>query len=94
MARGGKQPGAGRPKGSKTRPQLRDYYDKDEIEELVTFLKEKAKEDVGMAKFVAEQIFGKAIQPIGGDKDSPLIIDISEAIAKKRKVDDTARSTK
>ncbi len=57
----------GRPKGSVTRPQLRDFYTKRELNEFVRDLKESAKTDPGLKKFVAEQLFGKAIQPVEGD---------------------------
>jgi hypothetical protein len=63
MAKGGARPGAGRPKGSITRPQLRDFYDKQEIEEFVADLKEAAKKDNILKKFVAEQLFGRAPSP-------------------------------
>jgi hypothetical protein len=53
MAKGGARPGAGRPKGSITRPQLRDFYDKQEA----------AKKDNILKKFVAEQLFGRAPSP-------------------------------
>ena len=33
--KGGKQPGAGRPKGSVTRPQIRDYFTQEDIRNLV-----------------------------------------------------------
>ena len=71
MARGGKQPGAGRPKGATTRPQLRDFFTKEEIIQFVKDLKEDFKTDSGLRKFVAEQIFGKAVQPIGNDDGEP-----------------------
>lgn len=77
MAKGGKQPGAGRPKGSKTRPQLRDFYTLKELEAFVISLKERAETDSVIAKFVAEQIFGKAVQPLGGDPENPLVLQIT-----------------
>jgi len=83
MARGGKQPGAGRPKGSTTRPQIRDYFTHDEIVALVEDAKEKAKTDPSLQKFLLEQIFGKAVQPIGGDKENPLIIQGVEITVRK-----------
>jgi hypothetical protein len=62
MAKGGKRPGAGRPKGSVTKPQLRTYFDKKEIAALVIQLKERAKTDSTILKFIGEQIFGKPAQ--------------------------------
>lgn len=62
---------AGRPKGSTTKPQLRDHLTKKEITELVETAKKKAEEgDVNMLKFLLEQIYGKAPQSIDlGNKD-------------------------
>jgi hypothetical protein len=54
----------GRPKGSTTRPQLRDYYNAKELAEFVEDLKKTAKHDPIIKKFVAEQIFGKAPQSL------------------------------
>ena len=64
----------GRPKGSTTRPILRDYYTDKELKEFIDNLKESAKTDVVMKKFVAEQIFGKALQPLGNPDGTPLTI--------------------
>lgn len=74
MAKGGARPGAGRPKGSTTRPQLREYFNKKEIRQLVEDLKERAKTDSTILKFLGEQVFGKAPQPLMGDKDNPIYI--------------------
>jgi hypothetical protein len=72
MAKGGKQPGAGRPK-------IRDHFSEAEIAELVAAAKEKAITDPNLMKFLLEQIFGKAVQPIGGDVDRPLTISFDTA---------------
>jgi hypothetical protein len=81
---GGKQEGAGRPKGSTTRPQLRDYFTKEEIKEFALDLRERAKTDSLLAKFVGEQIFGKAPQPIEGHMEHELFFD-AETRAKANK---------
>jgi len=53
-----------RPKGSYTRPQIRDYIKDPDIKELTELAVKKAKEgDTIMHKFVLEQLYGKAIQP-------------------------------
>lgn len=80
MARGGRQPGAGRPKGSVTKPRLSDYLS----EEQVTLLVSKALElgaagDSTMLKFVLEQHFGKAIQPVEGKVEGNLTITFDNA---------------
>ena len=65
MAKGGKQPGAGRPHGSTTRPQFRDYISEEEVKKIIAEAKKKAKEgDTTMLKFILELIFGKAPQSI------------------------------
>jgi hypothetical protein len=67
MARGGKRLGAGRPKGSTQRPQLRDYFNEDELLDFIELVKTHMVEDMTILRFVGEQIFGKAVQPISGD---------------------------
>ena len=52
----------GRPKGATTRPQLRDFMTDSEIKKFMRDLLENAKTDMGLQKFVAEQILGKAPQ--------------------------------
>ena len=64
MKNGGRRPGAGRPKGSVTRPQLRDYFTEEDRLEVVDMLKTHMVDDMNLLKFVAEQLFGKAPQPI------------------------------
>ncbi len=75
MAKGGARPGAGRKPGVTNRPQLRDMLTQEQIDALVTKGIEKA--DAGdslMLKFMLEQIFGKAPQPLTGDKDNPIYV--------------------
>lgn len=71
---GGARPGAGRPKGSTTRPQLRNYFTDKEIKELVEQLKERAKTDSTVLKFLGEQVFGKAPQPLTGDDGESIVV--------------------
>ena len=86
MAKGGRQPGAGRPKGSTNRPQIRDYFTQQEIKELVDSAKKKAREgNDATLRTLIEQIFGKPAQALelqGKDGES-IKIEISETIAKK-----------
>ncbi len=76
----------GRPKGTTTRPQIRDYFTDADILELVATAKEKAKEgNDAMLKTLLEQIFGKPAQALEmtGKDGQPIRIEISETIAKK-----------
>lgn len=62
--KGGKRPGAGRPKGSTNRPTIFDYWDAAAIKEYFEFLQDNYKEDSRLMVFVGEQIMGKATQAI------------------------------
>jgi len=73
----------GRPKGTTTRPVLRNYYSDKELKEFIEDLKQSAKTDPNIKKFVAEQIFGKAMQPIGNDDGNPLIVQFDDSFKKK-----------
>jgi hypothetical protein len=77
MARGGKRQGAGRRLGSKNadRPKIRDFIKPEEITDLVETCKKQALDGrPELMKFLLEQIFGKAVQPIGNDEDKPFQI--------------------
>ena len=67
----------GRPIGSTTRPQFRDFITQDEVLKLVKIAKKKAETQPELLKFVLEQVFGKSVQPIGGDKKNPIIVKIT-----------------
>jgi hypothetical protein len=85
MAKGGKRVGAGRPVGSTTRPQLRDQLTSEQIEALVVKGIEKA--DAGdsiMLKFMLEQIFGKAPQPLTGEDGGPIQLAGVEITVRKK----------
>lgn len=75
MAKGGRQPGAGRPKGSITKPRLSDYITEEQVTTLVSKAIAMANEgDTHILKFILEQHFGKAVQPIGNDGNEPFKI--------------------
>lgn len=63
---GGAREGAGRPKGSTNKLKVIDFFTVEERMELVAKVKEMVleadKPDRDMAKFLWEQIFGKATQ--------------------------------
>lgn len=66
--KGGKQPGAGRPKGSTTKPRISDFLTQQDVEKLLDKAYELARNgSENMLKFILEQHFGKAIQPVEGD---------------------------
>ncbi|HVR57231.1 MAG TPA: hypothetical protein VMT72_10435 [Pseudolabrys sp.] len=75
----------GRPVGSTTRPQLRDQLTPRQIEALVEKAVEKAEAgDSILLKFLLEQIYGKAPQPLTGDKDNPLYLAGVEITVRKK----------
>jgi hypothetical protein len=83
--KGGARPGAGRKPGVTNRPQLRDMLTQEQIDALVAKGIEKA--DAGdslMLKFMLEQIFGKAPQPLTGDKDNPIYLAGVEITVRKK----------
>jgi hypothetical protein len=71
--KGGARPGAGRPKGTFNWPQLRDQLSQEQIDALVIKGIERAEAgDSIMLRFVLEQVFGKAPQPLTGDGGGPV----------------------
>jgi hypothetical protein len=62
MAVGGKRAGAGRPKGSTNRPELRDHFTEQDVKDIIELLKTHVAEDMNLFKFLAEQQFGKAMR--------------------------------
>jgi hypothetical protein len=72
MAKGGKRPGAGRPKGSKTVPQFRDFVSDEEREKFVEFILDTYMGDMRLALWLGDQLFGKAPQPITGPEGGPI----------------------
>jgi hypothetical protein len=75
MAKGGKQPGAGRPKGSISKPRFSDYITEEEVKKLVTKAIEMATAgDSNMLRFCLEQHMGKAIQPVDSEVRGEVII--------------------
>jgi hypothetical protein len=97
MAKGGARPGAGRPKGTFNKPQLRDFISEDEVHALVEQAKAQAIDKPELLKFILDHVFGKARQNIGldgGEDGVPLSIEISEQIAQKNGLHDPHTSTK
>lgn len=84
--KGGARPGAGRPKGSTSKPSISKFFTPQELEVFVAKLKADAETDPKIALWFADQLFGKARQNIGldgGEDGTPVAIEVSEAIALK-----------
>jgi hypothetical protein len=64
-----------------TRPQLRDYFEPEEVSAIIVRLKERALVDDSMLRFVGEQLFGKAAQQleVGGIDGEPLAANLSKS---------------
>lgn len=73
MALGGKRPGAGVKEGS-IRPKLTNYWSQEDVQEYFDWLKVSYKKEPMLAKFVGEQLMGKAIQPLTGEDGGPIKI--------------------
>lgn len=97
---GGARPGAGRPKGSgmgeqiskKMRRKFADYVSEEQIEAIMASAVADAMDGkTEMAKFVLDQVFGKATQrqEHSGADGQPLVVALAEAIANKHATDTT-----
>jgi hypothetical protein len=75
----------GRPPGTTTRPQIRDFVTAEEAQALVARIKERALTDDSMARFLFEHIFGKALQQleVGGIDGEPLEANLSNKSDRK-----------
>lgn len=60
-----------RPVGSTTRPQFYTYITEIERVAFVKWVVKNYKKDPQLAKWYGDQMFGKAVQPIGNDEDKP-----------------------
>ena len=76
MARGGARPGAGRKKGGKEKPHISSYWSETDIKNYFEHLKTKYPESDRIATWIGDQLCGKAVQPISGDSDNPLTIQV------------------
>jgi len=75
--KGGKQPGAGRPKGSKNLYSMQDYFSKKDVDTFVEFLKANYMEDTKLMVWLGEHLFGKPSQAVDvttNGKDLPVPI--------------------
>jgi hypothetical protein len=85
MAKGGKQPGAGRPKGSTNKIRFADFVSAKDHATFVEFILSTYMGDMRLATWVGDQLFGKATQAVelGGPDGTAITVQISEAVAKK-----------
>lgn len=77
----------GRPKGATNRPQFHTYTTEIERKEYVKWVKENYKKDANLAKWYGDQLFGKAVQPIGGENGQPLTLVFDNAFTRKTESD-------
>ena len=66
----------GRPFGSTTKPQFKDFITQDEVKSLVRKAKKLAEEgNADLLKWCLDHVFGKAAQPVeGGDPNNPILV--------------------
>lgn len=83
MAKGGKQPGSGRPKGSTTRVRVLDHFTAKEIKEFFVNLKVRAETDTKIAIYLAEQMTGKAVQAVEGTGPGGAIVFMPQELLEK-----------
>lgn len=75
MARGGARKGAGKPKGMTNRPVFRNAVTEAQANRLIAKAIKMADDgNESMLKFVIEQIYGKAVQPLGNEDGKALLI--------------------
>lgn len=72
-----------RPKGATTRPQFHTYVTEIERKEYAKWVKKNYMKDSNLAKWYGDQMFGKAVQPIGNADGEALIIQFDNAFNKK-----------
>lgn len=82
--KGGARPNTG-PKEGSVRPKFTHYWSTDDIQAYFDWLKENYKLSPQLAKFVGEQIVGKAVQPIAGEDGKPIQIQVTGVEIKLRK---------
>ena len=61
------------------RPRLLDYINKDQLREFVEFTLDNYKEDSRLHTWFGDQIFGKAVQPIGNEDGKPLRVEFDSS---------------
>lgn len=64
MAKGGRQPGAGRPKGSTNKVRFADFVSAEDKAQFVEFILSIYMSDMRVATWMGDQLFGKAPQAL------------------------------
>lgn len=83
MSSNAKNPkGAGVKKDS-IRPKLTSYWTQEDVKDYFVWLKKSYKKSPQLAKFVGEQLMGKAIQPLTGEDGGPIRIEGVNIVIKK-----------
>jgi len=80
---GGKRKGAGGKLGS-IRPHIAHYWDAEDIKDYFMWLKKEYKKRPELAKWVGDQLCGKAVQPIGNDNGEPLKISFDSSFVEDK----------
>lgn len=83
MAKGGKQPGAGRPKGSTNKIRFADFVSAEDRATFVEFMLSNYMGDMRLATWVGDQLFGKAAQAITGPDGEALVIKFDPTFKKE-----------
>ena len=63
----------GRKLGATNRPAFYTYTTEIERKEYVKWVKKAYKQDMKLAVWYGDQLFGKAVQPVSGENGEPLI---------------------
>lgn len=74
-----------RPLGATNRPQFWTYTTEVERKDFAAWVKKEYKHDPYLAKWYGDQLFGKAIQPIGNEDGQALLIKFDNAFASRTK---------
>ncbi len=85
MAKGGKRAGAGRPKGSLTTPQFRDYVTDEDIQNWLEVLRDQVVQDNKLLMWALDHVYGKAQQrtELTGEDGGPIQITGVEITVRK-----------
>ena len=75
----------GRPLGATTRPQFHTYTNEIDRKAFVVWVQKNYKKNPKLATWYGDQLFGKAVQPLGNDEGKPLIVSFDNAFTQQPK---------